>query len=141
MQEAYKWRGVPINHFDASSRTYSAFRAERAPLMANMTARLQRYWQSMEAGMEREAPEASGSDPALLDSRGNFFLTAPHKLQHDAEQLLHLIRLRLIPHSFMALVLRYLRVLKNLKDRRWHDYVVSTLPACDILTWDIHSYS
>ena len=55
--------------------------------------------------------------------RGNFYMTAPHKLRHDIEQLLYLIDLKRLPKvPFQDLVTRYENVLqiilKDLKEAR-----------------------
>ena len=107
--DMYRFRQIPFNHMNKSSRTYAGFLAQRAPWADEQVRRLADLWtkHGWHSSLNQvKYPSAVGREPHNMDVRGNFFFTARHKLQHDAEQIRHLVSLSILPDGFLDMANR-----------------------------------
>ena len=72
---------------------------------------------------EFEYPNQSGWWPGAYRSRGNFFVTAKHKLHHDAEQFRFNVRHGYLPSIFNQVADNYTVLLERFESKQINEYI------------------
>ena len=108
-------RGVPWNERRGlvSPERYLAGLAEAVPSLQHD---MSEQWARVRTGgYKMNYPKRRDLPPTRFQRRGNFFMTSPHKVQHDAEQLRYLVDTGRLPAAFGALSGAYAQLLAGMQ--------------------------
>ena len=72
---------------------------------------------------EFEYPKQTGWWPGVYRSRGNFFVTAKHKLHHDAEQFKYNVLHGYLPSIFNQVADNYTVLLERFESKKMNEYI------------------